>query len=493
MTSKRMKELLTDIEYSGPGDLPVTGIARDSRRIKSGQAFVAIPGYHIDGHRFIEDAISRGAAAVVAERDPETGEDTVPLFLVESTRRALSRMAASWYEFPAQEFPIIGITGTNGKTSVVYLLHSIFAGACLQGGSIGTLGYAIADRNYPTPLTTPDALELHSILRVMADQQVEMVAMEVSSHALALDRTADIQFGTAIFTNLGRDHFDFHRSREAYRAAKGKLFEGLSRDATAILNFDSPERSWFAARTPAPLLTYSVENAEADIYWTSVEQTLQGSTGTLRTPGGDIDISTGLLGYFNLSNIAAAAAAARANGISSTAISRGVERCSTIPGRLERISSGIGKPYVFVDYAHTPDALQAVLDELHSLRAHTPDAGNIWVVFGCGGDRDREKRPEMGAIAESLADRVVITSDNPRTEDPESIIDEILTGMAGEPESCLPDRREAISWTIDRAGSNDIVLIAGKGHEDYQEIAGERIHLDDREEVRKALEGGGAS
>ena len=481
-----MDELLDSQDYTGPGEVRVTGIARDSREVNAGDAFVAIPGYQMDGHDYIPDAIREGAAAIVYEKPMDTG--TVPGYHVKSSRRALSRMAAAWYDFPGNEMSITGITGTNGKTSIVYLLNSIYREARLTGGAIGTLGFMIGDDTFATDLTTPDALELHSILRRMSDRNVRMVAMEVSSHALALDRIRDIPVRIGVFTNLGRDHLDFHTTREAYRDAKGRLFRTLPDDGTAILNLDSPDYEWYASVTNGQIFTYSLENTVADFYWRSYTIDFQGGTGFLKTPEGELALHTSLLGRFNLMNVTAASAAAFAQGLAFPAIVNGIESCSSIPGRLERVSFDTDVPAIFVDYAHTPDALESALTELRTLHQQSDQAGRLWVVFGCGGDREREKRPEMGAVASSLADETVVTSDNPRSESPEQIIEEIVGGMAAPPGHIEPNRREAIKYVLSHADTEDVILIAGKGHEGYQEIQGKYYPMDDRELIRKYLD-----
>jgi len=479
-----MHELLGDIRYSDPGDVRVTGFTNHSREVRPGEAFVAIPGTRVDGHRFIPQAVQNGAAALVCETPP--GETAVPVFRVQSARRAFSRIAAAWYGFPAQKLSVIGVTGTNGKTTVVTLLRNILQAARLKSGTIGTFGYTVDGETFTTDLTTPDSKELHHYFHQMVEEDVDIVAMEVSSHALALERTADIPFASAVFTNMGHDHLDFHQTPQAYRAEKGKLFQSLPASGHAILNKDSTDFSWFADITGGAVISYSLESTSARYFFTEYNLRSQGSSGTIQTPGGTLEVETQLLGRFNLSNILAATAAAQQHNISERAIKQGIAE-TTVPGRLDRIPSAYNSPTIFIDYAHTPDALEAVLKELHWLRKQDAPYRNIILVFGCGGNREKQKRPEMGRIAAEYADEVIITSDNPRDEDPLRILEEINQGISRPGVILEPDRREAIYTAVNLADPEDIILIAGKGHETYQIIGENRIPFDDKLVATEAL------
>ncbi|MCF7804979.1 MAG: UDP-N-acetylmuramoyl-L-alanyl-D-glutamate--2,6-diaminopimelate ligase [Candidatus Marinimicrobia bacterium] len=484
--TREITTLLQGTDFVGPEDITVSGFTNDSRQVRDGFAFVAVPGYDVDGHDFIPEAIEKGAAAIVLEDMTDT--QGVPTYQVPSARRALSRIAASWFDFPSDKMEMIGVTGTNGKTTVVSLLRSIFSAAGQKPASIGTLGYMIGEDFYPADLTTPDAPELHAKFADMEASGVDTVIMEVSSHALALERTADITFTTGVFTNLGRDHYDFHKTKESYRTAKGILFESLPETGHALLNYDSSEYSWFKEISNAPVLSFSLEDGNADYFYEEFASDFNGSRGTIRTPGDSLEINTGLIGRYNLLNIIAACATADLHGIAPKAITEGIESVNRISGRLELVKTSADFPQIYVDYAHTPDALESAINELVYLRNQQEYFQNIIVVFGCGGNRDKEKRPEMGAIAEKLADTVIITSDNPRNENPLAIIGEIQNGMRTEHPIIEPDRERAIYKAIEFAAPNDLILIAGKGHEDYQIISGVKTDFDDKVVVQQAMQ-----
>jgi len=378
-----------------------------------------------------------------------------------------------------------GVTGTNGKTTIITLLRNIFLAAELHGGTIGTFGYSIDGNLFPTLLTTPDSKELHRYFHDMIQQDVTIVAMEVSSHALALNRTDDISFNTGIFTNIGRDHLDFHKTRETYRDEKGKLFRSLTSSGCAILNRDSSDYSWFAEQTEAPVLSYALESEHADFFYTRYHSDFSGCSGTVRTPDGSLEIKSQLPGRYNMANILAAIAAARHHKISEEAIQEGVAQ-TAVEGRMEIVPAPYSAPNIFVDYAHTPDALESVLKELQWINRHEIDR-KIILVFGCGGNRDKEKRPEMGSIAEQYADEIIITNDNPRDEDPLRIIEEINEGISRADVIIEPDRRKAIYTAIELADPKDVVLIAGKGHETNQTIQGKQFPFDDKEVAAEAV------
>lgn len=479
-----MEELLQGIEYSGPSGVSVSGFTNDSREVRPGDAFVAVSGVKTDGHRYISQAIEQGAGSIVCER--AATQVPVPVFQVKSSRKALSRMAAAWYGYPAEKLTIIGVTGTNGKTTITTVLGNILNNSQKLAGTIGTFGYTIGGEFYPTELTTPESKDLQYYFSRMVERGIQIVVMEVSSHALVLDRTADIPFATAIFTNLGRDHLDFHKTIEEYRKAKGKLFQSLDASGIAILNRDSPEYEWFAKVSGGSVISYSLSQQDADYYYTDYSIDFQGCRGTVHTPDGTLAITSQLLGRYNLLNLLPAIAAAQQQGLSTSMIQRGIE-VTRVAGRLDLVPTPYEAPTIFVDYAHTPDALEAVLQELNWLKNQEAISRKIVLVFGCGGNREHQKRPEMGRIAERLADEVIVTSDNPRDEDPLQIIEEINEGIDRPDVILEPDRKEAIFTAIRLADPSDIVLIAGKGHESYQLIKGVKHPFDDKVVAAEAV------
>ena len=474
-------DALPDKEVKGEVPAQVAGLAYDSRRITPGRLFVAIRGLKTDGHRFIPEVLARGAAGVVAEHpDPLPGERWFRV-LVSDTRDALARLADAYFDFPSRNLLLVGITGTNGKTTTSYLVDALLQAMGHVTGVIGTIQYRIGSAGRPAGQTTPEALELQALLAEMRDAGVTACAMEVSSHALELRRVEGIRFRVGIFTNLTQDHLDFHGTMARYQAAKARLFAMLPPDGWALLNADDSAHHAMAAETRARVLTYGLDPA-AQIRATRWDSTLKGVTMTVETPAGGLQIASPLIGGHNVSNLLAATGVGIALGIPPRRIAEVLAEVHAVPGRFERVEAG--QPFlVVVDYAHTPDALERVIETARRL---TP--GRLGVVFGCGGDRDRGKRPPMGEIAARLADFTWITSDNPRSEDPELIIREILAGVgSSESVAIFPDRREAIRAALRWARSGDTVLIAGKGHETGQ-IIGNTVHpFDDREVARAIL------
>ncbi|MDY7228666.1 UDP-N-acetylmuramoyl-L-alanyl-D-glutamate--2,6-diaminopimelate ligase [Hyalangium rubrum] len=484
----------------GRSSVDVTGVTQDSRRVKAGDLFVAVPGTKEDGAQYVGEAVSRGAVAVLSEKPVPSSQ--VPFFKVSSSRKALALIAANFYGRPAQQLTLLGVTGTNGKTTTSYLLEAISTAAYSSTGVIGTLGYKVAGRTVELANTTPDALELHRILREMVDSGVETVVMEVSSHALVQERVHGLTFKAAAFTNLSRDHLDYHKDIEEYFQAKRRLFgEHLSPTGVAVVNGDDT----YAARIYNELrgqkrMAWKFSRLGAgEISATDVSYSLQGIKATLKTPAGDIPVKSRLVGPHNLENILAAAGVALGAGIARRDVQTGIERMGKVAGRMERVENYMPgpAPAVLVDYAHTDDALKRALEASRSLAK-----GRVIVVFGCGGDRDKGKRPLMGTAAAEGADLVVVTSDNPRTEDPEEIISQVTPGLekgglrrisAGKAKSgekgylVDADRRAAIESAIGLATADDVVLIAGKGHETYQIIGSEKRQFDDREAATKAL------
>jgi UDP-N-acetylmuramoyl-L-alanyl-D-glutamate--2,6-diaminopimelate ligase len=501
----RLGELVSALD--GVGELPgpwrqreVTAIVQDSRKASPGAVFVAVRGFHSDGHQFIPQAVRQGAAAIVAEESArvEAFSDTL-VIRVPDSRRALARLAARFYEYPSRRLSLAGITGTNGKTTTSYLVRSIIEAAGHTAGLIGTIDYRIGDTVYPAPNTTPESLDLQALLAEMAGRGAKYCVMEVSSHALALGRTEGCEFRAAAFTNLTQDHLDFHETMEAYFHAKLLLFSGLAPDAVAVVNGDDARSGDIIANTRARVITFGFSENTDVRPGGPVSHGLGGLTFTAATPAGAINIVSPLVGRHNIYNILTAVGMGLALAFPRDAIAAGISSMKAVPGRMEKVDAG--QPFgVFVDYAHTEDALIRLLEAVREVAAE-----RVITVFGCGGDRDRSKRPKMGAAAILGSDIVIVTSDNPRTEDRLAIIGEIESGMAAGGSKCstphavsaavggktpylvVPDRAEAIDTAVSLAASGDIVVLAGKGHEDYQIIGGQKLHFDDREQARMAI------
>ena len=471
----------------------VSAVAYDSRAVTANALFVALKGQKADGAAYVKDAVGRGAGAVVSE-DAAPAGIPVPWLQVADARLALAAFAAEFYRRPSEQLTLVGITGTNGKTTTSYVLAGIFEAAGIRCGRIGTVGYRIGTREYDAARTTPEAPELQRMLRDMVAQGCGACVMEVSSHALVLRRADHLRFAAGIFTNLTRDHLDFHGDMEAYFSAKRRLFELLPDDAVAVINVDDRRGSDFATAARRPV-TYGIETP-ADVSPGPITFTLDGLRFDVRTPRGTIHVESPLVGRPNAYNILAAAATAMALDVPFTAIESGIRTLAMVPGRFQVVSSAGDEVRVVVDYAHTDDALKNLLETARPLAG-----GRLITVFGCGGDRDTTKRPLMGAVAARLSDVVVVTSDNPRSENPEQIIEEIKRGIvlpadrmgpkgqAPKVPVCLsiPDRRGAIERAIREARPGDLVLVAGKGHEKYQEIGERRLPFDDVEVARAAL------
>ena len=477
------------------GSLPagVTGVAYDSRKVAAGALFVAIPGFKQDGRKFAADALGRGAAVVVAEgADPLPGSAAARV-LVPSSREALARLADAYHGHPSRRLSVIGITGTNGKTTTSLLVEALLGAGGRPTGVVGTIQYRVGDQAEAASQTTPEALELQALLARMVEARVGGVAMEVSSHALSLSRVDGIEFDVAVFTNLTQDHLDFHKTLEAYRDAKARLFGLLARSRkprrAAVVNVDDPAGAAMICATEADprvrILTFGLR-APALLRPRRWESGMAGITLEVVTPGGEVAITSALVGEHNVMNLLGAVGVGLALEKEPAQIGRILSGVATVPGRFERVEAG--QPFlVVVDYAHTPDALENVLATARKL---LKPGARLGVVFGCGGDRDRGKRPIMGGIAARLADRAWVTSDNPRSERPEAILAEIETGIpataAGRHES-VADRRRAIQGAVGWAREGDVVVIAGKGHETYQIVGSEVLPFDDREVARTAL------
>ena len=485
MLFSELTKHLTNPRIASPGDAEIAGIAYDSREARPGWLFVAMRGGTFDGHDFIDAALDAGAAAIVAER--EVGGIPVPCVVVPNGRIAMGEIAAPFFGYPSRKLKLIGVTGTSGKTTVTHLIQSIFNASGRPAGLIGTLGARIGEELIETKHTTPESVDLQRTLADMVERGVEVVAMEASSHGLYQGRTLGCEFDCGVFTNIARDHLDFHGTFEAYLDAKLILFRDYpamsAKRFVAAINADDASAGKVKAATTGEVITFAVES-DADLTACNIEVTARSVRFDMAYHGATVPIRLEIGGFFNVYNALAAAAAAIGLGLDVDTIARGLAAARSVPGRFESVDCGQDFG-VIVDYAHTPDELENVLRTARSLTKN-----RLIAVFGCGGDRDRGKRPIMGRIGAELADVVVITSDNPRKEDPDSIIAMVLEGI---PESekprvtVRPDRREGIETAISLARAGDVVVIAGKGHEDYQIFADRTIHFDDRETAREVL------
>lgn len=509
-THMKLDELLRATQVTrtdGTLDSSVRGIAYHSGSVQEGFVFVAIPGHRRDGRDFIPEALDRGAVAIVSEGPVEDSSHGVTHILVPSARRALADLASLWYGNPADQMTLIGVTGTNGKTTTTHMLEAILVAAGYRAGLLGTIQYRYGGRSFPAPNTTPESLDLQRMLREMLDSGVTHAVMEVTSHALDQERVRGCRFRVAVFTNLTRDHLDYHGDERSYLAAKVRLFEehliSQAEGGVAVLNAEDPASREIQRRAKGRIVWYGM-GAGAHFVAVHCSAGLDGTRMRIFHPGGEEELFTPLLGMVNVSNTLAACACAWALGIEPGQWAAGLEALTSVPGRLEVVSRGLeggdGGVTVLVDYAHTPDALDRALSSTRGLTK-----GRLICVFGCGGDRDRGKRPLMGQAAARHSDLLVVTSDNPRGEDPSSIIEQIVKGLEELPmrvitPDCLEisastpayvviqDRAEAIRWAIKRARPGDLVFIAGKGHEAYQIIGTRQIPFEDREVAKKALQ-----
>jgi UDP-N-acetylmuramoyl-L-alanyl-D-glutamate--2,6-diaminopimelate ligase len=467
-------------------DVDVRNLAYDSRRVQRGDLFIALMGAKARGTDFAADAIARGAVAVVADQPPSVAV-SVPWVLVDDARQAMAVLADEFYEHPSRLLRVVGITGTNGKTTTAYLMRAVFEAAGIKCGLLGTVTYLIGDEEQAASRTTPEAPDVQRMFRLMVERRCGACVMEVSSHALALRRVDETRFAAGVFTNLTRDHLDYHGDMESYFAAKRRLFEMLPPDAPAVINLDDP-RGAALRKTVSKPITYSINKA-ADVRPGPLSFTWKGLEFDVGTPAGSVHVRSKLVGRPNVSNILATVSTAAALDVPIAAIERGLAGLDGVPGRFQVVSGQQDDVAVVVDYAHTDDALKNLLQTARPLAQ-----GRVITVFGCGGDRDRTKRPLMGAVAAQLSDVVVVTSDNPRNEDPARIIEEIKRGIPApsgrESVPCfsIVDRAEAIHFAIKTAQSGDLVLLAGKGHEKTQVIAGTEMPFDDVEVAREALE-----
>ncbi|SIT00162.1 UDP-N-acetylmuramoyl-L-alanyl-D-glutamate--2,6-diaminopimelate ligase [Alicyclobacillus vulcanalis] len=469
----------------------VVNITTDSREVEPGSLFVAIRGHTVDGHRFVGQAVERGAVAAMVEERVADVPEGVPQVIVPDTRHWSALIADRLFGRPSRELRVIGVTGTNGKTTVTHIVRHLLDASGKKAGLIGTVGAKLGSNTWPLPNTTPEAVEIHRLLRRFVDEGATHAVMEVSSHALVERRAAGVSFACAAFTNLTQDHLDFHGTMERYAAAKALLFSRLgngigddpSRAVHAVINADDPYAPVMAEASAAPILTYGIDR-DADVRAREVQLSASGARFAVQSPAGLLNIETPLIGRFNVYNTLAAVAIALVEGLAPADIEQAIRSYPSVPGRMERVDEG--QPFsVFVDYAHTPDGLENVLAAVREFATQ-----RVLVVVGCGGDRDRTKRPKMAEVAVRWSDLAIFTSDNPRSEDPLAILADMRAGVSERDAHKVfeeVDRRRAIELAVAEAKPGDVIVIAGKGHEDYQIIGAERRHFDDREEARRAI------
>lgn len=478
----KLKELINGIDCTvrGEREVEVSGLTFDSRKVETGYAFIAQTGVHVDGHEYIEQTIAQGAKVIVCEKMPQTLHDEVTYILTPNSNKALGIMAGNWYGNPSRKLKLTGITGTNGKTTTVTLLSRLFRMMGYHVGLISTIVNRIDDEEIPATHTTPDAIALNGLLARMVEKGCQYAFMEVSSHSIVQERIAGLEFAGGIFSNITHDHLDFHKTMANYIAAKKGFFDGLGKEAFALTNIDDRNGMVMVQNCRARIMTYSLQKM-ADIRCRIVENTFQG----LHLEVNGKEVWTRLVGRFNAYNLMAIFGTAVAYGCEENEALRLLSMLEAAEGRFQYVA-GKGVTAI-VDYAHTPDALQNVIDTINDIRC---GKGNLITVVGCGGDRDPLKRPIMAQIGVKGSDQLILTSDNPRTEDPEKILDAMEAGLNGaEKEKMLriTDRRQAIKTAVRLAKEGDIVLVAGKGHEKYQDINGVKLHFDDREELEKIL------
>ncbi len=472
---------------SGPrAEDTISGLTLDSRQVEPGYCFIALPGALLDGRDYVRQAVENGAVLILHDdRYPLSGPLCGPVVAaVSDLRKRLACLAAGFYGLPEKVFKLIGVTGTNGKTTVSWLLERLLSGPA-SCGLIGTIAHRVGEKRYAARNTTPDLLSLYRMLAEMREAGLSRAVMEVSSHALDQGRVEGLEFQTAVFTNLTRDHLDYHKTMENYFQVKSRLFSGLKEENTAVLNYDDPYGRDLGRLTPARVFSYAIADPEADYRAEDIRINADGTGFNLIYPNGALGLFSPLVGRHNVYNLLAACAAASAAGIPLEEVSGRIAGLPQVPGRMERFDLA-RDVRVFVDYAHTPDALANVLSALRQLNPQ-----RLHVVFGCGGDRDRGKRPRMGDVAAGLADTVTLTSDNPRNEDPGEILNEIVSGFSAgfTGYRIIEDRESAIRTACEQAGPGDFVLVAGKGHENYQIFRDRTVRFDDREIVKNLRRG----
>lgn len=490
----RLHDLIAPVlikQLIGSDEVHIDSVTADSRNVRPGTLFVALRGYTVDGHDFVRGAVEAGASAVLVEKEIEGL--TAPQVIVRDTRAVIAVLASVFYRHPSKAMKVIGVTGTNGKTTTTHLIDAILTDAGHKTGLIGTIKTRIGDREFENANTTPEALELQATFREMLDIGTEYPVMEVSSHAVELNRVAGVEFHTAVYTNLSQDHLDYHSTMEEYRLAKAKFFsrlgntyeDGAGRNKVAIINVDDEHAEFFKKATSVQTLTYGIDN-EADLRAVDVKIKADGVSYRVLSYAGEETFRLQMTGKFSVYNALAATAAALVQGISLGDIKKSLEAMPGVDGRFESVQAGQDFA-VIVDYSHTPDSLENALKTIREFAK-----GRVTCIVGCGGDRDRTKRPLMARIGADYADLTVITSDNPRTEDPDMILDDMEAGLADVDKSRfvrITDRKEAIRYAVERAGADDVILIAGKGHETYQIIGRTKHHFDDREVAAQAIRG----
>ncbi len=489
MNLKKLVDVLEVETITGNLDKEVSGIAYDSREVEAGHLFVAISGFEMDGHDFIKEAVEAGAEAVLVEKEVELASD-IPAVKVADTRHALAKVSAKFYDYPARDLTVIGVTGTNGKTTTTYLIETILRELGIETGLIGTIKNKVGTQEADASRTTPESLDLQRYFARMREEGITHVVMEVSSHALALDRVLEIDFDRQVFTNLSQDHLDFHESWEDYFAAKLKLFQ--FNEQPSIVNIDNKWGPEIINRAAGEMVTYGVES-RADFTADEIKIDARGVSYQLQMETEELAINLKLTGRFNVYNSLAAVAAVASLGYELGDIKAGLETAERVPGRFQLVEAG-QEFGVIIDYAHTPDGMENVLETAHEFTS-----GRVIVLFGCGGDRDRKKRPIMGQLGIELADLAVVTSDNPRSEEPAAIIEEIVAGIEevdgqqGADYLVIQERGAAIEEAVKLADPEDIILIIGKGHETYQDFGDRVIDFDDREVARQAIQAGSES
>ncbi|MGJ9381314.1 UDP-N-acetylmuramoyl-L-alanyl-D-glutamate--2,6-diaminopimelate ligase [Salipaludibacillus sp. CF4.18] len=480
---KTLTEVLPSFEYIGTKNPEITHVEMDSRLVKKNSLFFCVPGFTVDGHEFAEQAIQKGAVALVVEKELTID---VPMIKVRDVKRAMAILSAHFYGLPSSKLHMIGVTGTNGKTTTTHIIEKILSDFKMETGIIGTMYMKYKGKEISVKNTTPESLVLQKEFAEMVKENVEAVTMEVSSHALELGRVHGTDFNIGVFTNLSQDHLDYHGTMEKYGQAKGLLFAQLGSNfdksvkKTAVLNVDDKHFNTLETMTAVPIITYGIEE-QADFRAKDVKIREDGTNFTLEVAGEEYLFKLYLTGLFSVYNVLAAAAAAYASGVPLSSIKTSVEAIKGVSGRFERIEGDT--PYhVIVDYAHTPDSLKNVLETIKGFAK-----GKVSVIIGCGGDRDRSKRPLMASIADELADFVYLTSDNPRSEEPLSILYDMKQGIKGDRYKIIEDRKTAIITAINQASQDEVILIAGKGHETYQIIGDQTFSFDDREIAREAM------
>ncbi|OEF99522.1 UDP-N-acetylmuramoyl-L-alanyl-D-glutamate--2,6-diaminopimelate ligase [Vulcanibacillus modesticaldus] len=492
MNLLQLVEPLITAKVIGDIDIEIDGIKVDSRQVEKGDLFLCLSGFQVDGHDYAKQAVENGAVAIVCEKELPI---EIPQIIVKDSRFAMALIADIYYDHPSHRLKVIGVTGTNGKTTTTHLIEKILDDHGHLAGLIGTIKMKIGNEVFDVKNTTPDALELQKSFAKMLDVGSDYAIMEVSSHALDIGRVRGVQYHIAVFTNLTQDHLDFHETMEKYREAKGLLFSqmgntydsNVKKNKYAVLNADDRASEYYKRITAAQVITYGIDK-EADVRATKIVISSHGTSFILESFRGTIEINLKMIGKFSVYNALAATAVALIEGISLEKIKRSLEAIPGVDGRFESVN--LGQDFtVLVDYAHTPDSLENVLKTIKEFVK-----GKIYCVFGAGGDRDRTKRPLMGEIAMKYSDFAVVTSDNPRTEDPQKIINDILVGIERVSKEnskyiAILDRKQAIEYAINNAQANDVVLIAGKGHETYQILKDEVIHFDDREVAKEAIRG----